>query len=492
MAAVAVLLLLSVAVRVPHLASPLTEDHSFRQTQTAITVWTFVTEGIELVDYQTPVFGPPWRVPFEFPLFQATAALLVRVGVTNIDVACRITNLFFFYLSALLLYVVSRMHGMSPGAAACCVVAYVWLPFTIFWSRTSMIDYASVAFALAYLYFVSAWVKRQRWIDLVVAVVAGCLLFLVKLTTAPVVAVATAWVAWEALRPAGTGWLNTWRAHRHVAIGLAVAAVVPLAIGGIWTRYADGVRAAQPATQWLAANNLNAWTIGTWAQRATWDNWAVILDRLWESFLPMSYVVFPLAGIWRAIQSPRAGGAFVSSMALGALATIVIFFNLFRVHNYYLMAVSPAVAVVAGFGLHWIIFERLTRDWLRWVVAATVLVLWQWNAYSYTARAFSGSYDRDFYYQVGHAIADVTSPDERIVVEGNDWSPDYLYYAQRKGLMWRGSVVDMPPDSQARLLASDNFTTIVCVNHRSAAARFWAQHRLVRQIGAVTIYKVSK
>src|SRR6516164_5284174 len=48
--------------------------HMWRQTQTAMTSYWFVHEGFRM-DYQTPVFGPPWSIPFEFPFYQALVAL---------------------------------------------------------------------------------------------------------------------------------------------------------------------------------------------------------------------------------------------------------------------------------------------------------------------------------------------------------------------------------------------------------------------------------
>jgi hypothetical protein len=46
---------------------PPLENHSFRQTQTALTAWWFVRDGFSFA-YLTPVGGPPWSIPFEFPL----------------------------------------------------------------------------------------------------------------------------------------------------------------------------------------------------------------------------------------------------------------------------------------------------------------------------------------------------------------------------------------------------------------------------------------
>jgi hypothetical protein len=360
-----------------------------------------------------------------------------------------------------------------------------------------MIDYTSVAFALAYLYYFSRWLSRERMADLVLAVACGCLMFLAKLTTSPVIAVTMAWLLWQRLKGDGGGLLQSILARKRLVAGVVVAAVIPAVAGVGWTSYADGVRRASPATEWLAGsmaswNGWNAWNFGTWSERAVWGNWSVILDRLDSTFLPMGLVVFPLIGLWRAVRDRATGGAFVLTMALGAFAVVAIFFNLYHVHNYYLMSLSPAVAIAAGFGLNWVCFEWLPYERGRLIAALLVLALLQWAAQPYFVRAFTSTYDDDFIYNVGIAIADVTTPDERVIVEDHDWSPDFLYYARRKGVMWRGSIVDMSPEWHAKFLASDNFTTIVCLNHRSVTARFWPKRTLVRQIGPVTIYKVSR
>src|SRR5262249_8160029 len=57
--------------------------HGFRQSQTAITV-DYLLKGGPWVNYETPVLGPPWSIPFEFPLYQwitAIAVLVFRVPV---------------------------------------------------------------------------------------------------------------------------------------------------------------------------------------------------------------------------------------------------------------------------------------------------------------------------------------------------------------------------------------------------------------------------
>src|SRR3990167_921924 len=104
------LILLSVLVRLINLDSPLFTGNSFRQAMTAITVWTFINEGISLLGYKTPVFGPPWTIPFEFPIYQLTVAFVVRLGIDNIDLAGRIVAILYFYLSACFLFLICQKY----------------------------------------------------------------------------------------------------------------------------------------------------------------------------------------------------------------------------------------------------------------------------------------------------------------------------------------------------------------------------------------------
>src|SRR5262249_20433758 len=64
--------------------NPITDYHAFRQTQTAISAYYMVGRPPSLA-YETPVLGPPWSIPFEFPLYQWVVAGLVTVLKTPLD-----------------------------------------------------------------------------------------------------------------------------------------------------------------------------------------------------------------------------------------------------------------------------------------------------------------------------------------------------------------------------------------------------------------------
>lgn len=63
-----------------------------------------------------PVFGEPFEVPFDFPLFQAAASVVMEAGVED-DTAMRVTGLACFLLTALLLFSLGR-HGVRQQRAA--------------------------------------------------------------------------------------------------------------------------------------------------------------------------------------------------------------------------------------------------------------------------------------------------------------------------------------------------------------------------------------
>jgi hypothetical protein len=490
-AAVLLLLALSAAARARNLASPLVEEHAFRQTQTAITVWTFVREGIAPLRYQTPVFGPPWRLPFELPLFQMAAAALVAAGVPSIDVACRLANLLFFYLSALLLYGLCRMHLRPRAASACILMAYVWLPYTILWSRTSMIDYCSVSLALGHALFLLRWLAGTgRRHALALAVGLGCLAMLVKATTVLTVAVLVGAAALRAVR-ADLGAAGGGRARaagppggKALWVGLLLACLLPLAVGWGWETYAQRVRLASPTTRWFGPQNLLPWFFGTWEQRADPRAWSLLAARL-GALAPGACVPLACLGAWCALRRRREGLPFLLAMVSGAVLAVATFFNLYLDHSYYWMAVSPAAAIAVGLGFHFLCFETLSAPAGRAALAGLALAYLHWTAQPALARSFAVAYATEPVCALGERIRAVTPADEHVVVRDHPhgWSPEILYYARRKGLMLWGSVLEMDRAALNRTLAEHRFTTLVTRSPRGDLP-------LVGEVGGWRIYKL--
>jgi Dolichyl-phosphate-mannose-protein mannosyltransferase len=416
----------------PSLDQPLLETHAFRQTQTAYTARIYHQQGIDLLHPKLPVFGEPFEVPFEFPLLQAAAAVVMDAGVRD-DEAMRITGLLSFLVTAVLLYgLVRQVAGIASAVGA--IVAFVATPFALLWGRSSMIEYLATAGAVGFAWATIAWRENRRPATGGLALAAGLVGMLVKPTTA------VFWVipalAYRPTRPGGP-------TSRRRTAWLIALVLVPLAAAVVWTRHADAIKAASPTTSSLTSYGLRHWNFGTVSQRFDRGVWGVILSRLELDLV--GYAGMALLGVAAVALVRSSQRWFWIGVGLAAALPPLTFTNLYVVHDYYLAAISPALAALIGLGAGFI-WKLLPRNRLiRGVaVAAGVLV-------ASTTVLINPDYWRVIYADdpdpqtrtVAREVASITRADDRIGVVGLDWSPAVLYYADRWGLM----VVDATKDT---------------------------------------------
>lgn len=442
--AVLALFLLTIAVRLPTLDQPLVEHHAFRQTQTAYTAVLFHEDGVDLLHPKLPLLGAPFEVPFEFPLFQAAAAAVMSWGVSP-DVAMRVTGLAFFLLSALLLWGLVR-HVGGRVAALATLALYLFSPFALQWSRAALIEYMAVAGAVGWLWAGLLWRERRRLLYAAAAVAAGTIAMLVKPTTAafwilPLLAVAGP--------GEGRGW-RAWLAARR-DLALAVIVAVPFVVAVLWTRHADAVKAASTATAWLTSDQLATWTFGTIDQRLAAANWSVIGDRVTTQLTGFPAWLLPLL----ALVGLRTRTARLwAGLSATAFLTVITFWNLYVVHDYYLAAISPIPAALAGYGVArlWSAARQPARKRLLAAALATWIV---------TVMALNPALTALPYRTVDPGAADVaqlTLPSDLVVFEGYEWEPVLPYYARRAGFMLRAST---GPDVTAASLAAAGYRVLV-------------------------------
>jgi len=415
-------------IRFPQLWHGLNEMHAFRQTQTTFVALEYARRGINLLHTPLPVFGPNSDVPMEFPLVQAMAAVLIRMGV-GADSAMRIVGLSGFQAAAILLAVlVFRWHGQF--AAIVVVALFEFSPFGLAWGAAALIDFPAVALSLGMVVGLDAWFRTGSRISLLLGVLSGWLAFLVKATTPP------AWCVLVAVS-ALTAYLLT-RSWGRIATGFLAGPAVGTAIGVAWIRYGDSVKARNPLTQFLISGSMHNWNFGTLDQRLDPHAYAPALLRV--SFeiagpfaLGLILAVFGIVVAPTKIERIRRGGW----LATAACAPL-LFFNLYYVHNYYLIGFFPAIIAAIGIGIVAIAQRmRVNTNALAAIGVAVVVVgsavpqdIRQWVTSPVPNRG-------------GERIRGATHPDDLIVVTGCDWDPTTLYFADRRGLMLRDNNLDV-------------------------------------------------
>lgn len=412
-----------VAYVAPTLGRPLLEQHPWRQTQTAYTARIFHEQGIDLLHPKLPVFGEPFEVPFEFPLLQAAASVVMDAGVEE-DMAMRVTGLACFLLTALLLFGLVR-HVAGPIGALAAVVAFVMTPFSLVWGRSSMIEYLATAGAIGFTWATIVWREKSRPLPGALALAAGLVGMLVKPTTALL------WIVPALLyRPEQPSESRTRLPRRAWTAALVF---VPLAAALLWTRHADAIKAASPPTQFLTSSRLQKWNFGTLEQRLDADAWLVVLKRL-PSVVGLLGIFLLVAAVatWR---SPHR--RFWLAMWLTAIGPFLVFTNLYFQHDYYLAAVSPAFAALIGLGVGSALTPLAKRPFA--LVSASLILLVLVYGSLELGRGYwlriHGADDDPQVLPLARELESLTRSGDLVAYSGLAWSPAVPYYANRWGHM---------------------------------------------------------
>ena len=450
----ALLLVAAFLIHLPTIDAPLLDRHPFRQTQTAFTARIYHEQGIDLLHPKLPILGPPWEIPFEFPLFQAAAAVVMDTGIPE-DTALRLTGLATFILAGALLW---RLVGRQAGwiAATVALAVFLFSPLGISWGRAALIEYTALSASFAFALTGLQWRSGGSRIWFVLALALGCIAALVKITTALFWVAPFALLAVDRDNDRGTprSWAGAW-----------ALSVVPLLAGLAWTRYADGIKAVTGATAWLTSGALSAWNFGTVAQRLQPSSWGSIYSNavVLTGAIAIVFLAYPAIRFAVARRQIR----FWTWIAATAVGPVLLFFNLYVVHDYYSMAVSGSIAALIGLGVAGL---PLVRPWLRglFLLGGTVaLVATVALQAPYWMRAFDPTADPEGVLPLAAQIERETAPDQPVAILDRDWTPELLYYAHRWGVMINGhepEPVDLAAlQAQGYAIYSCPWNATVCV-----------------------------
>jgi hypothetical protein len=373
-------------------------------------------------------------VPFEFPLYQAVGAVLVDLGVPEVQ-ALRGLSLALFTVSGWLLFLL--LQRLTDGATALVgLVFFLFSPLAFVWSRAVLIEFLAVAATLAWVLL--AWrAPERRSVGLIIAVVgalaAGVLAMLTKPTTAlwwaaPIIVGVVCGVP----RPSGSR-LPGWSAAKWRLMWAALSVAVPLMIGYAWTRHADRIKAASEATAWLTSEALREWNFGSVLQRLDASAWGEVLRDL---VLTVTGVLGLVAAAGLVVGRGRIIPTHWAVMATAPL-TVFTFWNLYVVHDYYWAAVAPGVAVAMATGCMALIRVFSSRH--EPIVAGACLVAWLVTALMPVTPLVALPFTKlDPGLAIGgipDRLASLSRPSERSFITGLDWDPTLLYLADRRGLM---------------------------------------------------------
>jgi hypothetical protein len=431
-------LIVSLMLRLVNLNNPILEMHGFRQSQTAITVQSYINEGLSVFNYKTPVFAPPWTVPFEFPTYQTSAFFIYKIlelfAFTNLDISLRVCSIIYFYGGLLFLYLLSSRLFSSNKLSVFIAFFYLFLPFNIYWSRTSMIEFCAVFFSLGYTYFFYVFLKRDNISFFFLSILFGIFAYLTKITTILPYCFFLSYfvIKYLVLHLRSENKINS-KAKYTFQIILVV--FLPLILGILWTKYTDQIKVLS-GVEGLTSSGLKNWNFGTFSQKFNIANWGGVFSWI-KQIIPLEIPIVTLAFLPFLVMKFKYFSVVVLSL-IGSLLTIFVFFNLYYVHDYYFCSIVPFICIITGYFVYYIFQQTpftLKQKYCLFIFWFLFYGWGQWKNTPYISALFSSANIHNEFISMTSYIKNHTNQNDLIMVFDYDWDPSIAYYSNRKALM---------------------------------------------------------
>lgn len=414
---------------------------AFRQTQTAISAY-WILNGSSWLAYETPVFGYPWSVPFEFPLYQWIVAAITWASGTPLESAGRIVSIVFHLGTVAGITYLLRIWKFS-FSTICIAASFMLLsPLQSYWSRTFLIESCATFFSVFFFIFFIKSAQGQKK-HLVSALICGALAITIKVTTFwPVLAIASIWTLTN-------GHLNLMKKEvRKNTVFLFIIGIGILSSLFMWTHFADQLKSANILSQNIITSKaLKGWNFGSVSQRLDLNVWKEILVHI-EYIVGNSWV---LIGLIPLLFVRTKANYFLIAFIVGPLT----FINLYFVHEYYTYAVGFWLTTALGISIALCLNQPhvMTKVFGFAVIGLFVISSFNLNSRHYWK---SQNMKADIIPIIGKLVEDSTLPQDVIIVnEADAYSSEIPYAAKRKSInIWNSG-----PDWKQKLEKSIALTT---------------------------------
>lgn len=402
--------------------------HAFRQTQTALSV-KYMIKGGGWFAYETPVFGPPWSIPFEFPLYQWIVALVAMTNLIEIDQAGRLVSILFFLSTLYPLFKILEAVGSSINQRFIVLTLYCISPEYIYWTRSFMIESTALALSIYYLWFVITYIHssgRKREIYLILGItITGLLAGMVKITTFFAFG-ATGFFIWLYNLVTNKKVFNI-SEYRFLLFAL----IVPLIAVSLWTSYSDHLKGLNPIGVGVTSSALKGWNFGTMAQKISLNTWNRFYLRRIPDLIGSSWLL-PLSLSISVLCNSRTR-VLVWLAFLIFLLPLLTFTNLHYVHNYYVYANGIFLIISIGLICGGLLDSSLPLKRFVGLVLFCIIAFSSFSHYLNGYRLYQGKgIDLS---KIAFDFKKFTGEDDVIIIIGHDWSPEVPYYVDRRAVM---------------------------------------------------------
>jgi hypothetical protein len=426
---------LGMCLRLVYFSEDIGGSHTFRQGMVANQI-----DSLKSQPYPGPKLGFLERydqtydygvVFYDTPVYQYIAAKIsdfLDIGGVK---AGRLVNLIVYVGMSLATYEILMGIGLGLTASLLTVAMFAVSPLAI--QNIIGIYPDTLATLAAYLsfYLLLRYERERSWRHLATALVFGVVCTLIKSSIYLPFMVAYGWKL---------VWSSGWRVIKRIDVmlfGLLIGASVA---AFVLEREYFNYGLLLDAPDYNESLRLG-WFFGT-KSRLDVSEWSQVGERLTFEYMFPAFLPLALIGLWRVIRQFVKKAAepqlTLLGLVIGSFVTLLVFFNVIVVHDYYALPFLPIYCTLASIGVLYAysFISMPFSSYPRAYKALAVIAIFGSVYYAYSLRLLNYNGNR-ISIETGKSLQELVPANGYLFYfHGADYiSPDYLYYARRRGVL---------------------------------------------------------
>ncbi|KTD14153.1 hypothetical protein Lgra_0763 [Legionella gratiana] len=407
--------------------------YAFRQTQTALTAYWLMKNGFHLA-YETPVGGPPWSIPFEFPIYQYIVAIITKFTGGNINTIARLISYLFLVLCLFPVRSITKSLHFPKAAFYLFIAFFLSSPIYLYWGRTFMIETAALFFSLVGIkYFVVLIQSDKSYKDQILFALFMSLGILQKATTTLPILILL-FICYFLLEVNKNHHSLKLLCNKKMFFTLILCFGLPISIGTLWTVYTDHIKELNLFGGQLTSKSLHSWNWGDLHQRFSSTFY---IDVLWKRIFQQNLSgIFGIGIVLIALGSKidKVTKFTILVCLLLGLMPLFLFTNLHIVHYYYQTANIIFLIYAIALSTNYVLTEYCKNIALSLLIVTCMLI----SNYYYFSQDYLGTIKADFNtensrdYAVASVLKKEIPENKYFIAFGNDWSSTLAYLSERK------------------------------------------------------------
>lgn len=404
--------LAALGLRLWHITNPLLDEHSWRQTGSAVVIKNYMSNA----NFFQPTTNFDYRYPMAYGLYEYLAGSLARV-VGMSDLLCRLFSLFVYMTGFVYLYrLVKRFF--NGQTAVWTSVFFAFFPVSAFYARACQPDPNMVGCSIVFLYYYTLWVDSKKPGLLVASIILANLTFLFKIPSLFLMVPAFGYL----LLKDGLKAVIDWRWYAFFILSVSFPLFfhwyVPIATGGAIQSALLEQDKWGGAPIWL---NFNFW----WKAFLPWGN-------LWEyHFMHTGYILLIL-GLFKKVQRRE---QWFFYYWIGGVSLFFILVAKGMHHEYYSLPMMPIGCVFIGRFVADFYDKKAERlsagGWKKFSVYLVGFMIFY--AFVFSMIRLHDRYTCNMNYMTLAQVVKEHSADSDHVLIMSKSEPEVLYYAWRRG-----------------------------------------------------------